>query len=93
MITTPENMIGRTLANPHHFVSAIDCWTERMEKFLDEMPRYDHDRCDEHIAAARNGWTIPACHELPVIGDIETELQFCANGWKKFQRRHFDGER
>lgn len=66
-------------------VSEIDRQTDLLLRFLENMP--DMTECECHIAAdLLGGADFPPHHEKPVVSDINSELQFCAAGWRAFVR-------
>jgi len=62
-------------------ITPIDRFADMIVKFLDEMP--DVTGCDAHRAAAADGLKLTPCDDFAVVGDRETEMQFCAYHWRK----------
>ena len=63
-------------------VSNIDRLTAVFMRFLEEMP--DVTGCDAHRVAAAEGLRLSPCDDFAVIGDTETENQFCLYHWRKY---------
>jgi len=74
----------------HNFPpTPMDYFHARVDAFLDSMPFFA--RCEAHIIAGFNGWSIPECDNRAVVGDPDAVADFCAECWKKFKRGEFDG--
>lgn len=68
----------------------FDRWADDVLRRVDSL--FDR-QCEAHICAAANGNYLPKCEAPATVSDRETELTFCAEDYKKFQRGKFDAWR
>jgi len=86
----PPDGWERLVSEIQNWPTPIDRFAdEDIQKFLDAMPFFA--RCEAHIIAGFNGWSIPECDNRAVVGDPDAVADFCAECWKKFKRGEFDG--
>lgn len=62
----------------------IDRFINLVTGFLENMP--DRTTCEAHILAGFMGFSIPACDNRPVVGEIETEFDLCRECFALYQR-------
>lgn len=71
-----------------HAIPIFDRFTVRMSNrvrgFLDNMD--DRTTCEVKVAASWKGFDIPACDNRAVVSDRNTELQFCRECYRKYDR-------
>jgi len=79
-------------------MNEIEKWPTPMDRFadtvlgfLENMP--DMTKCESHIVSGLNGWSRPQCDNRPTVCDLDSEFEFCAECWRRFQRGEFDGGR
>jgi len=59
-----------------------------MDRFADQVLGFlagspDPTGCDAHLEAVDNSLRLSPCDDFAVIGDPETERQFCLYHWRK----------
>lgn len=78
----------------HASVNILDNFTDRtvalVDGFLANMPSLT--TCEAHIPASWNGFHNEGCGRKPVVSDIETQFDYCAECWRRFGRGDWSGQ-